>query len=100
MAIEQLIEGRDVAGVDRFDSGAKVRVADDGPIEKFLNLLAVGRHALACIVERRLAAPVGLPAERAVADEQLDQRDRSLARSLMQWGRLVFAGLARRGASR
>ena len=81
--------------MDRFDGGTKPRIADDGAIEQLDYLLTVARHALARVVQCSLAASVGLPTQCAFADEQFDQCDRSLARGLMQWGRLIFAGLAR-----
>jgi hypothetical protein len=83
MAIEQTAERHDVAGMDRPDRFAKPLVADHGPVEQFDDALAVAGRSLARVVERGLAAPVGLPTQRAVPDEQFDQRDRPAARRRM-----------------
>jgi hypothetical protein len=95
MAIEQ----RDVAGMDSTYRFAKPFVADHRPVEQLGDALAVAGRALARVVERGLAAPVGLPTERAVPDEQFDHRERPAASSRMQRRRAGFAVLARRGAS-
>src|SRR5262249_36788291 len=87
----------DIAGVDGPDRLAKRLIANDRPIKQLDDVLAVGCSALARVIERSAAASVGLPAERAVPDEQLDQRQRTAPCGLMQWQRVVLAVPARRG---
>jgi hypothetical protein len=72
MLAEQSAQGVRVAGVDQPDRRAKPLVADDRPVEQLGDERPVRRRTLAGIGERRPAAPIALPVERAMTDQEFD----------------------------